>query len=161
MTTRRRLWPGQAKKPPSLAKHIVEINEAAALSDNVEQITVLASRCVRPFAGGAFTGRRSLQAHEHGSSWGVANVTNDPVTACVPPVREIMPAHRFGVLGEAAREIRGLRGHEPAPRRRRPAVAGGPEGGALLLCYSAATACGSVATGSSSIGDLDSAIAVS
>src|SRR5215471_18779966 len=58
-----------------------------------------------------------------------------------------MPAHRFGVLGEATREIGSLRGHERTPRRRGPAIAGGPEGGALLLCYSAETACGSVATG--------------
>jgi hypothetical protein len=46
MTTGRRLWPGQTEKPPSLANHIVEVDEAAALSDNVEQITVLAGRCV-------------------------------------------------------------------------------------------------------------------
>src|SRR5215467_4380435 len=72
-----------------------------------------------------------------------------------------MPAHRFGVLGEATREIGSLRGHERTPRRRGPAVAGGPEGGALLLCYSAETACGSVATGPSSAAALDSAMAVS
>jgi hypothetical protein len=68
LATGRRLGPRQAEKPPGLMDDIVEVDEAAALSDNVEQIAVLAGRCVHPFAGGAFAEYRSLQAHEHGSS---------------------------------------------------------------------------------------------
>jgi hypothetical protein len=37
----------------------MEVDEATAFSDHVEEIAVLAGRCVRPFAGGAFAGRRS------------------------------------------------------------------------------------------------------
>ena len=84
--TKRRLGQRQAKKPPSLANSIVEIDEATTLSDHVEQIAVLAGGCVRPFASGAFAGRRSLQTHEHGPSSRVANVTDNPVAACTPSV---------------------------------------------------------------------------
>src|SRR5215472_12266576 len=86
---------------------------------------------IGPFAGRAFSERRALQAHEHGSPWRVANGANNPIPACTPPIREITAAHCFGVLGEPTHDIRGLRGHEPTSDDEGPPFPAGP-GGALV-----------------------------
>ena len=60
--------------------------------------------------------------NKHRSSWCVANVADNPVAALAPPIRKILPAHGFGVLGETACEVGSLCRHERTPGRRRPAA---------------------------------------
>src|SRR5260221_196362 len=124
---------GQTEKTTTLRNDVMENDEARGFSDDVEQIAMLARRGISPFACGPPAGARSTEANEHGSPGRVANVADSPVAADTSSIREIVAAHAFSLLGKAAREIRYLRGHGRAPRRRRPAVAGGPEGWALLL----------------------------
>ena len=69
---------------------------------------MLAGRRIGPFAGGAFPRPGSAQPNKHGSAGGVASVSNDPVVADAPPIREIVAADALGLLCKPAGKIRGL-----------------------------------------------------
>src|SRR6267142_4688414 len=119
---------GQTEKATGLINNVMEVDEARGFSDDVEQIAMLAGRGISPLTCGPLARARPTQANEHRSSRRVANVTDSPVAADTSSIREIVAAYGFSLLGKAAREMRSLRGHGRAPRRRGPAVAGGPEG---------------------------------
>ena len=46
-------------------ENVAKSNETAALADHVEQIAMLAGRCIGPFAGGALACPGSAQPNKH------------------------------------------------------------------------------------------------
>ena len=95
----------QAQEASRLVGDVVEVDEAAALADDVEQIAMLAGRGVGPFAGGALAGFRPVQPDEHGAARRVADVADQPVAALAAAVGEIVAAHRLGLARETVRQI--------------------------------------------------------
>ena len=104
-----RSW--QAEKAPCFIDDVGEFGEAAAFADDVEQIAMLASRRVRPFAGGALATRRPLQPNEEGAPWCVADIAHQPVAAFSPAVGEVVATHRLGIARETVRQIGCLMAH--------------------------------------------------
>src|SRR5262249_53994314 len=91
-----------------------EVDETAALADDVEQIAMLAGGGVGPFAGRSF--RRFPQPHEHRSARRVAHVAHQPVAALAPAIGEIVTAYRLGLSREAVRQLGGVARHHAASR---------------------------------------------
>jgi hypothetical protein len=99
---RHRLRSRQAEEPTRLLGNVPEVDEAARLADEVEQIAELTGRRIRPSAG-AGTG----QMHIKGPSLAVADIADEPVIAGTAAGGEIVPADRLRVLRETIRQIRG------------------------------------------------------
>jgi hypothetical protein len=105
-------WPWKAQKSPSFVSNIVEIGQVASFANDVEQITMFASTCVRPLSSSTFAEIRSFQPDEQRSAWRVSDVAHQPVAPFAPAIRKIMPAHRLGIAREALRQVRGLVLHD-------------------------------------------------
>src|SRR4051794_40132477 len=86
-----------------------------AAADQIEQIAMLASRGIAPFASGTGTTVGTGEAHIKAAPRRVVDIAGDPVTAALASVREIMTAHRLGLAREAARQIAGLADHSACP----------------------------------------------
>ena len=89
------------EKGPRLVGDILEVDEAAAFSDDVEEIAMLAGGRVGPFAGGTF--RRVLEPDIHRAAGCVARIAHEPVVALAATAGKIMPAHRLGLPAETVR----------------------------------------------------------
>ena len=109
--------PRQAEKAPCFIGNVGEIGEAAAFADDVEQIAMLAGRCVGPFASGALARFRSSQPDEEGAPRRVVDVANQPVAARLPAVGKVVSAHRLGIAPETVRQIGCLMAHGYAAAR--------------------------------------------
>ena len=93
----------QAQEPARLGDNLRERAQPSRLADDVEEVAMLAALCVGPLAYRAFAAR--FEPHEERAARRVADVADAPVAALPPPVRQIMPAHRFGVAGEVVDQI--------------------------------------------------------
>jgi hypothetical protein len=113
----RRVRSWQAEKAPCFIGDVGEIGEAAAFADDVEQIAMLAGRCVRPFAGSTLARFGSSQPDEEGAPWCVADIADQPVAALPPAIGEIVATHRLGVARKTVRQIGGLMAHGYAAAR--------------------------------------------
>ncbi len=107
----RRVGSRQAEKAPCFIGDVGEIGEAAAFTDDVEQIAMLAGRRVRPFASGTLASLRPVQPDEEGAPQRIADIADQPVAALPPAVGEVVAAHRLGISRETVRQIGGLMAH--------------------------------------------------
>ncbi len=107
----------QAEKAPCFIDDVGEFGEAAAFTDDVEQIAMLAGRRVRPFAGSTLARFGSSQPDEEGAPWRVADIANQPVAAFSSAVGEVVTTHRLGIARETVRQIGGLMAHGYAAAR--------------------------------------------
>ena len=81
-----------AQKPLGFDQRIeVPVSTNSARND-IEQIAMLAGRAVRPFAARAFAGGWTGEAQVKAASLRVAPVSDDPVAADLPAVRQITTA---------------------------------------------------------------------
>ena len=112
-----RLGMRQAEEGTRLIGNVLEVDQAAAFLDHVEQIAMLAGRCVRPFSGSTLARFGSSQPDEEGAPWRVADIANQPVAALPPAVGEVVAAHRLGIARETVRQIGGLMAHGYAAAR--------------------------------------------
>ncbi len=110
-----RVRAGQAQEAARLVGDVVEIEKAAALADDVEQIAVLARGGVGPFAGRA-PSPTVLEPDEHGAPRCIADVTDQPVAAFAPTVGEVVAAYRLGLAREAMRQFGSVARHHAASR---------------------------------------------
>ena len=92
----------------------MEIEKAAALADDVEQVAVLAGGGVGPFAGRPLG--RLLEPDEHRAARRVAHVADQPIAALTAAVGEIVAAYRFGLARETVRQFGSVAGHHAASR---------------------------------------------
>ena len=95
----------QAEEASCFLSNVGKIDEAEAFADHVEQIPMLAGRCVGPFAGSPFPGFRPGQADEHGAAWRIPHIPDLPVIALFAPVREVVAAHRLGLATKTLRQL--------------------------------------------------------
>ncbi len=107
----------QTQKAPCFVGDVGEIGDAAAFTDDVEQIAMLPGRRVGPFASGTLPGVRPSQPHEKGAPWRVADIANQPVAAFSSAVGEVVTTHRLGIACETVRQIGGLMAHGYAAAR--------------------------------------------
>jgi hypothetical protein len=98
---------GQAQEASGLIGNVLEVDQAAAFADDIEQVAMLSRGRISPFSSGTVAGQWPGQPNEHGSARCVMNVSHQPVMTLLPAVRQIVPAHRFGVLGKLARKLGG------------------------------------------------------
>ena len=105
---RRKLRWRQTEKATGLGEDIGKLKETATFPNQIEQISVLAGRSIRPFACRALPRIGPAQPNEHRPAGGIARIPDDPVSADPSPVGKIMPADNFCTLREAATEIRSL-----------------------------------------------------
>ena len=104
-----------AEEDPGLVSDILEVDEAAALANHVEEVSMLAGSGVSPFPGGAFG--RVLEPDVHRAALGVAGVAHLPVVALTVAIAEIAAAHRLGLSAETLCEIGCVEtGHHAASR---------------------------------------------
>ena len=113
----RRVRSWQAEKAPCFIGDVGEIGEAAAFTDDVEQIAMLARCRVRPLAGGTLAGFPPVQSDEEGATWRIADIADQPVAALPPAIGEVVAAHRLGIARETVRQIGGLMAHGYAAAR--------------------------------------------
>lgn len=107
------MW--QAEEGTRLIDDVLEIDQATAFPDDVEQIAMFAGGGVGPFAGRPFRG--FLEPYEHGAARCVANIAHQPVTALPPSGGEVVTAHRLGITCETVRQFGGVvTGHHAASR---------------------------------------------
>ena len=118
---RLRSWHGE--KAPGFVGDVVEVDKAAALADDVEEIAMFAGGGVGPFAGRALAGFRSFQPDEHRAAGRVADVADQPVAAFAAAVGEIVAAHRLGIARETVRQFGGVTDMVMPPPARRCARA--------------------------------------
>ena len=102
---------------PGLIGDVAEIDQAAALADDIEEVAVIARRRVGPFPGGALAGFRSFQPDEQGAAGRIPHVADQPVAALAATVGEIMTAHRLGIARETVRQFGGIERHRHAAAR--------------------------------------------
>ena len=113
----RRVRSWQAEKAPCFIDYVEEFGKAAASTDDVEQIAMLAGRRVRPFAGSTLARFGSLQPDEQGAPWRVADITHQPIAAFSPAVGEVVATYRLGIARKTVRQIGGLMAHGYAAAR--------------------------------------------
>jgi hypothetical protein len=118
---RLRLGSWQAQEASCLLSDIVEIDQTATFADHVEQVAVLASGGVGPFARRAATDVHALQTDEHRAAGCIPDVADLPVIADTAPVGEIVAAHRLCLAREAIRQVCCVAGHLTPPLARRRA----------------------------------------
>jgi hypothetical protein len=92
----------------------VEIEKATALTDDVEQVSVLAGGSIGPCSGRSLW--RLFQADEHGTTWRIARVADQPIAALAPAIGEIVAAYRFGLARETMRQFGSVAWHHAASR---------------------------------------------
>jgi len=92
--------PRKAEKATGLVGDIAEVDKAGSLAQEVEQITVLPGRGIRPLAG-AWAGKVYIER----AALIVANIANDPVIACPPAGGEVVAADRLGTAREKIRQF--------------------------------------------------------
>lgn len=97
---------GHGQKGSCLVGDGLEVDEPHALANDVEQVAMLAGGCVGPLAGRSL--RRVPEPDEHRTARRVANITDLPVLARAPSVREVVPAHRLGMFAESVGEFGGI-----------------------------------------------------
>src|SRR6478752_6694791 len=104
----------QAQEPTRLLDNIVEIDQTATFTDRVEQIAVLASCRVGPFA---WTAARvdAFQSDEHRAAGRVPDVTDLPIIADATSVGEIVTAHLLGLAREAMCQFCSIAPHVKPP----------------------------------------------
>ena len=108
-----------AEELSRFGSYVAKIDEAATLADDIEQIAVLAGGGIGPFAGDAFAGRVTSQAHEHRAAGGVPDIADLPVISNPPPVGEIVTAHRLGFPRQTMGQLCCIAGHVTPPPDRR------------------------------------------
>src|SRR3546814_4240248 len=114
-----RLRRRHAEEGPGLVGDVLEVDEAAALADHVEEITMLAGCSVGPFAGGAL--RRVLEPDIHRATRRVAHVAHQPVAALEAAGGEIVAAHCLGLPAQPTCKIGSdVAGHYAASRSETP-----------------------------------------
>src|SRR5690606_41133472 len=88
----------------------------AADRDNIEQIAMIAALGIGPFAGLAapFGGRD--QTNIEAATRRVADVADQPVSAFLTAIGEIMPTYAFAILGEARSDLTGRALHDRTPQ---------------------------------------------
>ena len=96
-------WRRQAEEDPGLVSDVLEVDEAAALADHVEEVSMLAGGGVGPFPGRAFG--QVLEPDVHRAALGVTGIAHLPVVALATAVAEIVAAHRLGLSAEMLRKI--------------------------------------------------------
>ena len=102
---------------PGLVGDVAEVDKAAALADDIEEIAMIAGRGVGPFAGRALAGFRSFQPDEQGAAGRIPHVADQPVAALAAAVGEIVAAHRLGIARETVRQFGGVERHRHAAAR--------------------------------------------
>ncbi len=106
---------GKLRKRRALfVRDIAEFEKATALTDDVEQVAVLAGGGIGPFAG--WTLGQLFQPDEHGTAWRIAGVADQPIAAFAPAIGEIVAAYRFGLARETVRQFGSVAGHHTASR---------------------------------------------
>ena len=114
-TIRLRLGVRQAEERTRLIGDVLEVDQAAAFADHVEQIAMLAGGGVGPFAGRPF--RRLLEPDEHRAARRIAHIAHQPVAALPAAGGEVVAAHRLGVARETVCQFGGVvAGHHAASR---------------------------------------------
>ncbi|GEM_PF-4184552 len=83
--------------------HILEIDEAKRLADDVEQIAMVAGGGVGPFPGRTFGG--VPEPDIEGAAGAVLRVPDLPVIACPPTGGQVFAADRLGLAAEAMRQF--------------------------------------------------------
>src|SRR5487761_278631 len=106
-----RLRSRQTEKAPGFVGDVVEIDKAAALADDVEEIAIFGRGGIGPMPGGAETGFRSAKPDEHRPAGRIANVAHQPVAALAPPVGQVIAAYRLGIARETMGQFSGLTSH--------------------------------------------------
>ena len=90
----------QTEEMTSFVGNVAESDQAAGFANKVEQITILASGCIRPLAP-AWPSEMDIK----GATLAVHDVANDPEIARANAGGEIMTADRLCVLRETACEV--------------------------------------------------------
>lgn len=75
---------------------------------------MLAGRGVSPLAGGTL--RRFLEPHEHRAARRVADVADQPVSAFLTAIGEVVTTYAFAILGETRGDLTGRALHDRAPQ---------------------------------------------
>src|SRR3546814_8991922 len=76
--------------------------------DDVEQVAMFAGGGVGPFTRRAASVLRSCKTDIEAAPRRVAGVADQPITALAMPLRQIVTAHRLGLIAETVCEITGL-----------------------------------------------------
>ena len=105
-TIRLRLSVRQAEERTCLISNVLEVDQAAAFPDHVEQIAMLAGRGVGPFPGRPFW--RLLEPNEHRAARRVAHIAHQSIAALPPSGGEVAAAHRLGVTRETVSQFGGV-----------------------------------------------------
>src|SRR3546814_6112226 len=82
----------------------------AARGDDVEQIAMIAGRRIGPFSG-ARLALAAAEADVETSPRCIMHIADQPIMAFAATVREIVAAHRLGILTETARKFTGWAFH--------------------------------------------------
>jgi len=106
-----RLWSWLAEKAPCFIGDVGEVNQAAALADDVEEIAMFPAGGICPFTDSALARFCPLQPDEHRSAGRIANVAHCPVAALSSTVGEVMTAHSLGIARETLCQFGCLRAH--------------------------------------------------
>src|SRR3546814_1956301 len=102
---------------PRLIGYFLEVDQAASLAYDVEQIAMLSGCGIGPYAGRPLAGLAAFQPHEHRSAGAVADIAHQPIAALAMAGRQIMAAHRLGLSAETNRQFGGVvSSHHAAPR---------------------------------------------
>lgn len=99
-------------------------SEPTGGGDEIEKIAMLASRCIAPFSGCAFSARRTDEAHEKAPPLCAAHIADHPLIADPFSVRQVTPAHVNGAFGEPTHDFSALFAHLGLQRKRPAGMAG-------------------------------------
>ena len=115
----RGLSPGgtrQRKEAASLVQHFAETLKAAIAGDEIEQIAMLQSRGIGPFASGARAEVGALKPNIETTAWCVVDVANRPVTSLTPALGEVITTHGLGLARETTCQFGSGIGHGHVPQ---------------------------------------------
>ena len=96
---------GHRQEGARLIGDVLEVDQAAALADDVEEIAMLAGGSVGPFAGGALAGFAALSPPEHRAAGRIADIADQPIAALAMAGGQVMPAHRLGLSAKTDRQL--------------------------------------------------------
>ena len=107
------LWlrPWQAQETSRFAGDVVEVGKTADLTDDVEEVAVIARGCISPFASRALARFATFQPNEERAAGRVPYVADEPIAAFAATVGKIVAAHRLGIARETERQFSGVTGH--------------------------------------------------
>jgi hypothetical protein len=106
----------QAQKAPRLLGDVAKVDEAAALTDDVEEVAIFGRGRIGPMTGSTGAGVRPAEPDEHRPAGRVAYIPHGPVATLAPAVGQIVATDRLGIAGEAARQFGSVAGHHEIPR---------------------------------------------